>query len=180
MSSSRKKTSDLEVEQLLEAAQDELLLNLSVNSHSSRISPDYLHPDLLRRFQELKSRPSLAPPRPPRTQHSSSTNRGDVAAVDDDDLSARFAALKASLPSSSQSVPVDPRASLMDGRVPGNDHEDEDDEVEKLIKWAMDAARLDPSPPSDDDNNHEGIFSDEDDDDSDCDNHDRKTKRRHE
>ncbi|OMO77136.1 Hydantoinase/oxoprolinase [Corchorus capsularis] len=49
-----------EVDQLLQAAQDEMLLKLSVDSHMSRVAPDYLDPDLSRRFQALRSRPSTS------------------------------------------------------------------------------------------------------------------------
>jgi hypothetical protein len=65
----------------------------------------------------------------------------ELKAVLGDDLSTRFAALKAS--SSSSSFIIAASASLHDAVA--------DDEVEKLIRWAKDAARLDSSPPSDDD-----------------------------
>ncbi|KAG9131309.1 hypothetical protein Leryth_006133 [Lithospermum erythrorhizon] len=35
------------------------------------------------------------------------------------------------------------------------EEEDEEDEVEKVIRWAKDAARLDPSPSSEDDNDND-------------------------
>lgn len=130
------------VEELLQAAADEMLLDLSVNSHISHVSPNYIPSDLDRRFQALKSQPSSnsnsLPQSQPQHQHDSS------AAAHGDDLSARFAALKASLSSSTS----DETSSK------GSDNED--DEVEKLIRWAKDAARLDPSPPSDDDYDQDG------------------------
>ncbi|KAJ9179604.1 hypothetical protein P3X46_011374 [Hevea brasiliensis] len=130
------------VEQLLQAAQDELLLKLSVDSHMSRVSPDYLLPDLDRRFQALKTRPSS---NPNANQSSASTNRQPPP--DADDLLARFAALKAS--SSSTTTAASAVAGF--GQDCGGDSDEEEDEVEKIIQWAKDAARLDPSPPSDDD-----------------------------
>ncbi|CAN0909007.1 hypothetical protein LINGRAHAP2_LOCUS25588 [Linum grandiflorum] len=40
-----------------------------------------------------------------------------------------------------------------------DDEADEEDEVEKIIRWAKDAARLDPSPPSDSDDSDDGDLS---------------------
>ncbi|KAK8519021.1 hypothetical protein V6N13_017730 [Hibiscus sabdariffa] len=177
------------VEQLLQAAQDEMLLEISVDSHMSRVAPDYLDPDLSRRFQALRSRPSssrsqqkkqppapapapapapeLPPPQPlkPQPEQKEDEERKgqkskvvvadnvdeELKAVLGDDLSARFAALKASLSSSSSN----PAASITNEvriRLEKSDGEDdEEDEVERVIQWAKDAARLDPSPASDDD-----------------------------
>lgn len=156
MEQSRKKAAEKndEVEELLQAAQDELLLKLSLDSHMSRLPPDYLSSDLDRRFQALKSRPS-APPNP--SSHSLSppqnSQKSTTSSVDQEDLSSRFAALKGS-----QGIPADPKLlSSADGDDDADDEEDEEDEVEKLIQWAKDAARLEPSPSSDDE--------DEDDDD---------------
>ncbi|KAA0066134.1 transcription initiation factor TFIID subunit 11 isoform X3 [Cucumis melo var. makuwa] len=162
-----------QIEQLLQAAQDDLMLKLTLDSHMSRVSPNYLHSDLDRRFQALRSRPSstaAAVPRNPRSSHphiqSDSSSRppppienlvvdGESQSILDDDLAARFAALKASLPSSTT-----PPSSSIPNDV---DSADEEDEVEKLIQWAKDAARLDPSPPSEeDDEEEEFISSDED------------------
>ncbi|KAM7261082.1 hypothetical protein ACFE04_026557 [Oxalis oulophora] len=98
-----------DVDQLLQATQDELVLKLAVDSHMSRVAPDYLNSDLDRRFNALKS--SITVPLQPKKPSSSSIKLNNnvvdddesKAAIDDDDLSARFAALKASLPSSSPS-----------------------------------------------------------------------------
>lgn len=164
-----------QVEELLQAAQDEMLLKLSLNSHMSRVPPAYLDSDLHRRFQALKSRPSLPPSRsqsqpqrsveaattsstPPPPSLGASVEDGESQALLGDELSVRFAALKGSLFStSSSSTPT---------IVIPEDDEDED-EVEKLIRWAKDAARLDPSLPSDDE-------EDEDDDDEHENGHSRK------
>ncbi|OMO62336.1 hypothetical protein COLO4_33123 [Corchorus olitorius] len=181
-----------EVEQLLQAAQDQMLLKLSVDSHMSRVAPDYLDPDLSRRFQALRSRPSTsqsklqqrkqssaAPPPPQQEENKEKEKKEEreskVVVVDEelrgmlgDDLSARFAALKASLPSSAPDSTTK-EAGISIEKFDGEEEQDEEDEVEKVIRWAKDAARLDPSPPSDDDDDH--IVSDEDysDDDDDFD-----------
>ncbi|KAG7546340.1 hypothetical protein ISN44_As12g017140 [Arabidopsis suecica] len=137
-----------EVEQLLQAAQDEMILKLSVDSHTSRSSSDYLDPDLHSRFLALKSQKKKGQQQ---QQHKrrprSPTKSKDVVEETPDDLMLRFAALKTSLPSASSSSSV----ILQDGIGEDNDEIGEDAEVEKLIQWAIDAARLDPSPPSDDD-----------------------------
>lgn len=157
------------VDSLLRAAEDELLLNLSLNSHMSRgIShscTSYIDPDLDRRFQSLKSsgRPPTStknpPPQPP--------------ASDDGDLLARFAALKGdsiSLPSSSSSCFQESNRLQSDrDKISSSDAVDQD-EVQKLIQWAIDAARLDPSPPTDsDDENHRHDDDSSNDDDSNSD-----------
>ncbi|XP_010530062.1 PREDICTED: nucleolin [Tarenaya hassleriana] len=81
-----------------------------------------------------------------------------------DDLMARFAALKASLPASSSSSSSSVSAIPRDGDGGGEEEEEEEeDEVEKVIKWAMDAARLDPSPESDDEDDHNHRSDDDDD-----------------
>ncbi|KAF5444459.1 hypothetical protein F2P56_033589 [Juglans regia] len=146
------------VEELLQAAQDELLLKLSLDSHMSRGPPDYLHTDLDRRFQSLKSRPSL-PISPSQSQKLTPSSVASAGAEDEelkadlgDELSARFAALKGSLFSSSSSSSSTNVISV--GPISSSD-DDEEDEVEKLIRWAKDAARLDPSPPSDEDDDEE-------------------------
>ncbi|XP_062157977.1 uncharacterized protein LOC133865572 [Alnus glutinosa] len=144
-----------EVEELLQAAEDELLLKLSLHSHISRLAPDYLPSDLDRRFQALKSRPSV-PPNP--SSHSLSppqnSQESTTSSVDQDELSARFLALKGS-----HGIPADPKLSSS-GDDDAAAAEDEEDEVEKLIQWAKDAARLERSPSSDDED-------DDDDDDDD-------------
>ncbi|KAE8648374.1 uncharacterized protein LOC116405999 [Cucumis sativus] len=152
-----------QIEQLLQAAQDDLMLKLSLDSHMSRVSPNYLDSDLDRRFQALRSRPPRSSH--PHIQSDSSFQPpppienlvvdGESQSILGDDLAARFAALKASLPSS---------AAPLSSSIPNDaDSEDEEDEVEKLIQWAKDAARLDPSPPSEEgDEEEEFTSSDED------------------
>ncbi|CAF2149617.1 BnaA01g13870D [Brassica napus] len=152
-----------EVEQLLQAAQDEMILKLSVDSHASRSKPDYLDPDLHSRFLALRSKPSRQQKKTKTTTEQkrrpvSPPKSKDVEETPDD-LMLRFAALKSTLPSSSV-----PPSVLRPGEM-GDDADElgEDDEVEKLIQWAIDAARLDPSPPSDDDDDDENRSSDNDD-----------------
>ncbi|KAL3635855.1 hypothetical protein CASFOL_020402 [Castilleja foliolosa] len=156
----KKTTDDDEVELLLRAAQDDMLLKLSLNSHAARASAT-IDPDLDRRFEALKNpqKPAKIGDRtkklPAKTDAGvSSKSSGDAA---DDDLLARFAALKSSLPSQNRS---EQKSSLLDGV----EEDESEDEVQKVINWAIDAARLDPSPPSDDDDDD---TNDEDDDDSD-------------
>ncbi|XP_047073452.1 uncharacterized protein LOC124682887 [Lolium rigidum] len=131
----RKPTGDeAEVEALLRAAQDAVLLKLQSNSHlvsssSSAASnppaldpaPDSLDDDLARRFDALRSRPP-APKRP------------DAASPGMDEMEARFAALKGGAAGPEKETKV----SLED-----LGDESEEDEVEKVMRWAMDAARLD-------------------------------------
>ncbi|KAL2340460.1 hypothetical protein Fmac_008400 [Flemingia macrophylla] len=136
-----------EVAELLQAAQDEILLNLS-HSHIARASPSPfaktdidetdldLDHDLERRFQALKMKSkSVSPPQPQPQQH---------------DLSARFDALKAK--SSPSVLPTSVNSATQFGYYNQEEEsEDEETQVQKLIQWAKDAARLDPSPPSNDD-----------------------------
>ncbi|KAI3414345.1 uncharacterized protein J3R85_016453 [Psidium guajava] len=194
-----------EVDELLRAAQDDVLLKLSLNSHIARSSSGDIDPDLTRRFHALKSRPSAPaapsqpPPRPTASASSASSSSSpsprqvddELKAVLGDDLSARFAALRGSLYSSSPSSSPDAAAAgavgpsaAADGRdrretgdfnSRGEHDRKEKDEVEKLIQWAVDAARLDPSPPSDDDDNND---SDDDNDDSDEECEQRKNKQK--
>ncbi|KAL1222522.1 hypothetical protein V5N11_018895 [Cardamine amara subsp. amara] len=151
-----------EVEQLLQAAQDEMILKLSVNSHTSRSSSDYLDPDLHSRFLALKSQPSTKKKdqqhRQKRRPRSPPPKSKDVVEETPEDLMLRFAALKTSLPSSSSSSSV-----LLPNEIGEEDSDEigEDAEVEKLIQWAIDAARLDPSPPSDDDHSQSSDDDDE-------------------
>ncbi|XP_010433779.1 PREDICTED: uncharacterized protein LOC104717844 [Camelina sativa] len=149
-----------EVELLLQAAQDEMILKLSVDSHASRSSSDYLDPDLHSRFLALKSQKKNKDHQKRRPR--SPTKSKDVTEETPEDLMLRFSALKTSLPSASSS----PSSSVSKPVLLQDEIEEEeigeDAEVEKLIQWAIDAARLDPSPPSDDDDNQ----SSDDDDDS--------------
>ncbi|OIW17359.1 hypothetical protein TanjilG_22471 [Lupinus angustifolius] len=153
-----------EVEQLLQATQDHFLLNLSLNSHTTHSSPSLssssnnydhisLDLDLERRFQALKGK-----------NHSQNKDQ-ELNSVLGHDLSARFAALKGKSSSSSHD-PLGVGPTVLSNEYE-EESEDEEDQVQKLIEWAKDAARLDPSPPSDED---------EDDSDEDEDNRRRKRK----
>ncbi|KAF8117802.1 hypothetical protein N665_0008s0144 [Sinapis alba] len=157
------KEEDDEVEQLLQAAQDEMILKLSVNSHASRSKPDYLDPDLHSRFLALRSKPSQKTKTKEQKRRPISPPKSKDVEETPDDLMLRFAALKSTLPSSSSSSV--PQSVLRPGEI-GDDADElgEDDEVGKLIQWAIDAARLDPSPPSDDDDADDNRSSDNDDD----------------
>ncbi|KAI3820824.1 hypothetical protein L1987_08373 [Smallanthus sonchifolius] len=141
-----------EVEELLKLTQDDLLLKLTVNSHiksKSDFVPKPSHsnaidPDLDRRFQALRSKP----------------NPKSEITADHDDLFARFAALKAPN-ATSASI-----STSEDMKIVKHDVEDadEEDEVQKIINWAIDAARLDPSPSSEiDDDDDDDSYSDDDD-----------------
>ncbi|XP_057478344.1 uncharacterized protein LOC130765811 [Actinidia eriantha] len=181
---------DDDVDSLLRAAEDEVLLNLSVNSHIARgvSQSSYIDLDLDRRFQALKSTNSKAasqPPPPPKATTDDRKAKDEKSVYvssnigeDADDLFARFAALKTSLPSSSSSSLNKPNCSdeKSDGRTTTGDEVDED-EVQKLIQWAIDAARLDPSPPTDTDDDEDNVeSSNDDDDDSDDYSHDLQKK----
>lgn len=140
-----KKTEGDEVEELLRAAEDELLLNLSLNSHMSRVSTSYIDPDLDRRFEALKSSSSPSsktnpPPQNPKLKDPVAKNvqtpQEPHLDADHDDLLARFAALKGSISEATATA------------ADGDDDDDEEDEVDKVIRWAMDAARLENSPPT--------------------------------
>ncbi|XP_028762042.1 uncharacterized protein LOC114720555 [Neltuma alba] len=146
MGSNETKNRD-EVEELLRAAQDELLLKLSLDSHiassassvsASASSSLTLDADLERRFQALKSSKSSV--------GIASEDRESKPALGDD-LFARFDVLKVNSNPSLKQTPAFPSAEEED--------EDEDDQVEKLIQWAKDAARLDPSASSDDDDDEQ-------------------------
>ena len=93
-----------EVEELLKAAQDDVLLRISANRH---VSSSSLDPDLDRRFRALK------------------VGKNGEDQISDDDLASRFQKLKKD-------------RNFDDGeerKVP-------EDEVEKVMQWAMDAVRL--------------------------------------
>lgn len=166
---------DDEVDDLLRAAHDDVLIKLSLNSHIAHLgTSSSIDPDLDSRFQALKARQSKS--------KSSKLDASQVTIVSEkknpekvlltvdesDDLFARFAALKGS------SLPSHPSSAA---DVGGRDevqqlvNDDGEDEVEKVIKWAIDAARLDPSPPSDSDNEEGGEDDDDLSDDSDDDVH---------
>lgn len=110
------------VEELLRAAQDDVLLKVRLNSHSISSDSHFssLDSDLARRFDALRSNPSVP-----------SLSNSDV-----DDLESRFAKLKGGV-GSDHGI-----GSVESG---GISDEGTEDEVEKLMKWAMDAARLDQS-----------------------------------
>ncbi|MQM09162.1 hypothetical protein Taro_042025 [Colocasia esculenta] len=202
--------SPADVEELLRAAQDDLLLKLSVDVHTTSSSSS-LDPDLSHRFDVLRSHRAPPPPKrePPSDGPSNlpggggggATAASTSAAVEGtrggrsegeedeankilgDDLAARFAALKGSsssyLPAGSVARKPEriPKEVDDDGGGEDDDSDESDDgdggvskkEVEKLMQWAMDAARLDPDPSNSDD--EEGIgkreekASDQDDDD---------------
>ncbi|KAE8786677.1 hypothetical protein D1007_39497 [Hordeum vulgare] len=130
---------DAEVEALLRAAQDAVLLKLQANSHlvsasSSAASnplaldegPGPLDDDLARRLDALRSRP----PAPKRTDAAPAPAVGGM-----DEMEARFAALKGPAVCPEKETRV--RLEDLGGES------DEEDEVEKVMRWAMDAARLD-------------------------------------
>ncbi|GJW11944.1 hypothetical protein Tco_1577771 [Tanacetum coccineum] len=138
-----------EVEQLLKLTQDDLLLKLTVNTHHKskpifQPSSSRLNSDLDRRFEALRSKPSK-----PNIQN----HEEDV-----DNLFARFSALKGG--ESSNNVIIEEKHN----HGIDDDDDDEEDEVARIISWAVDAARLDPSPSSDLDQDDE---TDNDDSDSD-------------
>ncbi|KAG9455315.1 hypothetical protein H6P81_008219 [Aristolochia fimbriata] len=163
-----------EVDAMIEAAEELVLLNLKTGSHIAggrrRGSFD---PDLASRFDALKVPPppgsaKAAPPPPPSVPRKveaavpSTKEDEEINRILGDDLAARFAALKAAPSSSSASLSLGnfSDSSEQRYRFDGDDSDDEDDdvdeegvskrEVEKMIEWAKDAARLDPSPSSDD------------------------------
>ncbi|KAL0446642.1 UNVERIFIED_CONTAM: hypothetical protein Slati_1792100 [Sesamum latifolium] len=163
----KKATVDDEVEQLLRAAQDDVLLKLNVNSHMARASASAaIDPDFDRRFQALRKpqKPTKLDDSTKRPHTKVETGDSKDGAAAEDDLFARFAALKNSLPSynkneSRSNFPAD--VSVNEQAT----EEESEDEVDKVIKWAIDAARLDPSPPSDDDDDRSDEDDDVDDDD---------------
>lgn len=151
-----KKSELEEVEELLRAAEDDVSLKLSLNSHMARgSSTQFIDPALDQRFQALRSKQTPAKNTISRQGLDKQPPSASITTDESDDLFTRFAALKSSLPaySSASSSAI----------------EEDDDEVEKVIKWAIDAARLDPSPPSetddDDDNNTDEDDAETDEDD---------------
>ncbi|CAI0415367.1 unnamed protein product [Linum tenue] len=154
---------DAAVEELLRSAQDEIMLKLSVDSHISKTpnGSDSLPSDLRRRLDALKSVPASTSSAALKSASASSSAVAS-AGQSQDDLMARFDALKVKGRSGSGAAPVLPSPDLTgSGGFCTVDEDDEEDEVEKIIRWAKDAARLDPSPPSDDDDD---CHSDDDDD----------------
>uniref|UniRef100_A0A0E0LR88 Uncharacterized protein n=1 Tax=Oryza punctata TaxID=4537 RepID=A0A0E0LR88_ORYPU len=143
---------EAEVEALLRAAQDAVMLKLQANSHlvsslSSVTAPnlppsldpaaaaDPLDADLARRFDALRSH---RPPDPKPKQPDAPSAAAAAGAGGMDELEARFAALKGAAPAGPEK---ETRMRLDD--LGGESDEDEDDEVDKVMRWAMDAARLD-------------------------------------
>ncbi|XP_026445379.1 DNA topoisomerase 1 [Papaver somniferum] len=165
---------EMDVDELIKAAQDELLLKLSVNSHTTTNNLDL---DLLHRFQALKSNnkkpsvPSSSSKTPAADSVSSNVSLPRNECLD---LDSRFNALKNRSGSSATAAEI--------GRLglDGDDQSDgdEDDEVEKLIRWAKDAARLDPSPPSDDDVGGDQEDDSDDDDLEDTDEDDEEIRKK--
>ncbi|GJW37816.1 hypothetical protein Tco_0060736 [Tanacetum coccineum] len=151
-----------EVEQLLKLTQDDLLLKLTVNTHHKskpifQPSSSRLNSDLDRRFEALRSKPSK-----PNIQN----HEEDV-----DNLFARFSALKGGESSNNVIIEekhnhgIDDDDDICKANFCLYAHSiDEEDEVARIISWAVDAARLDPSPSSDLDQDDE---TDNDDSDSD-------------
>ncbi|KAK9148548.1 hypothetical protein Scep_007305 [Stephania cephalantha] len=138
-----------EVAELLRAAEDDVLLKLSVDSHSARSSD--LDQGLLRRFEALKlpsnsSKITSVPP--PSTQDNS--GGGESKKTAEVDLSARFSALR----NRNSSTEIDQQKS-QNFKISGDDDYDDDyneeDEISKVIQWAIDEARLNPSSSVDDD-----------------------------
>ncbi|CAO2205731.1 unnamed protein product [Urochloa humidicola] len=142
---------EAEVEALLRAAQDAVLLKLQASSHliSSTSVPapspaapldgaaaaaDPLEDDLARRFDALKSRASAAPAAKPAGAGAAAAGASGM-----DELEARFAALKGVTAAGGSEK--DARVRLED--LGGESSEDEESEVDKVMRWAMDAARLD-------------------------------------
>ncbi|XP_074584729.1 uncharacterized protein LOC141840588 [Curcuma longa] len=167
---------EADVDQLLRAVEDDLLLKLSVGTYSSRSSP--LDPHLARRFEDLKSPPpppsSAVQPRPSDPLRTVTKGGASLASDDGqwgevlgDDLAIRFAALKGS--SSSGAGRSDPGIknsglATPQRKLPFEEEEEEEEEeeggvskkeVDKLLQWAMDAARLDPSKSDDEDDSSE-------------------------
>ncbi|CAO2186944.1 unnamed protein product [Urochloa humidicola] len=140
---------EAEVEALLRAAEDAVMLKLQANSHliSSSTSasasapaapvdgaaagPDPLENDLARRFNALKSRAAAPAPKPAGAGAAPAAGGGGM-----DELEARFAALKGAA-----GPEKEVRVRLED--LGGESSEDEESEVDKVMRWAMDAARLD-------------------------------------
>ncbi|KAM7522532.1 hypothetical protein LguiA_012434 [Lonicera macranthoides] len=135
-----------------------MLLKLSINSHMSRgSSSTIIDPDLDSRFQSLRSKPnpttsskfhpSPQRPNPPPSISSVPTdlNLNSDYNPQGGDLFARFTALKNSIPVHSSSP------SLNELQKKFENGDDEEDKVEKLIRWVVDTARLDLSSPFDSD-----------------------------
>ncbi|KAI3931181.1 hypothetical protein MKW92_050970 [Papaver armeniacum] len=167
---------EMDVDELIKAAQDELLLKLSINSHTTTNNLDL---DLLHRFQALKSnnkKPSVPSSSSKTTAADSVSSKVSLPKKNEGlDLDTRFNALKNKSGGSATTAEI--------GRLglDGDDQSDgdEDDEVEKLIRWAKDAARLDPSPPSDDDVDVDREDDDSDDDDlEDTDDEDEEIRKK--
>ncbi|XP_058105278.1 uncharacterized protein LOC131248827 [Magnolia sinica] len=138
-----------------------MLLNISTGSHTTRNTS--LDSDLVRRLEALKAPSSSTgitrvPPMKDRKRVVvvSAVVDEEMQRILGEDLSARFAALKGS--SSSREFQARPK------KLDDDDDDDDDDvdvdvdddgvskkEVDKLMQWAMDEARLNPSMSSDDD-----------------------------
>uniref|UniRef100_A0A803MGN3 Uncharacterized protein n=1 Tax=Chenopodium quinoa TaxID=63459 RepID=A0A803MGN3_CHEQI len=146
MSRDQKNTKDVndEVEELLRAAEDAALLKINLNSHTIHASPSDLHPELEQRFRDLKTGSKSKTKKESVTRKTPPTQSADVNnQVEEDDLLARFAALKASLPkpspsASSSFVGVGTLDASVEDKLAGGSldskaviDDEEEDEVEK-------------------------------------------------
>ncbi|CAO2168019.1 unnamed protein product [Urochloa humidicola] len=145
---------EAEVEALLRAAQDAVLLKLQANSHlisstsasasvpapagpldGAAAAADPLEDDLARRFNALKSRAAAPAPKSGGAGAAAAAAGGSGGM---DELEARFAALKGV--AAGVGSEKEARVKLEDL---GGESSDEESEVDKVMRWAMDAARLD-------------------------------------
>ncbi|PIA50412.1 hypothetical protein AQUCO_01300865v1 [Aquilegia coerulea] len=160
-----------EVEELLRATEDDMLLKLSVGSHHiSRTSSSSLDQDLIRRFEALKT-PSVSKTItnvPPMEGSSRSQLKEKKKDGDGGDMFTRFSTLKNGSCSGSSDSMMESSSEMSKVRSDGGDgntSSNHEDEVSKVIQWAIDAARLDPSLSDDDESNDD----DDNDDDSESD-----------
>ncbi|XP_031496303.1 uncharacterized protein LOC116261602 [Nymphaea colorata] len=169
-----------EVEELLRVAQDDVFLRLNVNSHRLHSSSSGLDADLDRRFAALKV-PSAQKPNPSAACNESEEKRGQIGDGKSGDvfgaeLSARFLALKGPMKGEADVAMKQPMDSLSVAAGNGcGEDEDFDSEVQKLLEWAKDAARLDSSRSDEEDEGSDGD-DDDDDDESDDDRAESKMK----
>ncbi|KAM7517244.1 hypothetical protein LguiA_006827 [Lonicera macranthoides] len=118
-----------------------MLLKLSINSHMSRgSSSTIIYPDLDRHFQALRSKPN---PTTSLKSHLNPKLPNPPPSISSETTYLQFTALKSSIPAHSSSP------SLNELQKKFENGDDEEDKVEKLIRWVVDAAHLDLSLPSD-------------------------------
>ncbi|XP_058082815.1 uncharacterized protein LOC131230827 [Magnolia sinica] len=156
----RKDESSKEVEELLSAAEDQMLLNISTGSHITRNTS--LDSDLVRRLEALKTPSSSTgitrvPPMKDRERVVvvSAVVDEELQRILGEDLSARFSALKGT--SSSREFQARPKKLDDDDDNVDVDDDGVSKEVDKLMQWAMDEARLNPSMSSDDDDDDDDV-----------------------